>query len=67
MKDLDAKRGAVIGAALALTTFIEANAGDTKDWPIRITGDLPEIGQFAELHNELKKALVELRRCRQSA
>lgn len=60
MTEADQKRGAVIGAAYRLERFLDANAGHTKDWPIRISGDSPEIEQLAALLSELKTALRKL-------
>jgi hypothetical protein len=60
MTEADQKRGAVIGAAYRLERFLDANAGHTKDWPIRIAGDSPEIEQLAALLTELKTSLRRL-------
>ena len=60
MNDADAKRGAVIGVAWRLERFLDANAGHTNDWPIRIEGDRPEIDELAGLLTELRTALRKL-------
>lgn len=60
MNDGDEKRGSVIGAAWRLERFLDANAGHTKDWPIRIEGDSPEIDELARLLTELRTALRKL-------
>lgn len=58
--DIDAKRGAVIGAAYHLMQFLNTQAGNTKDWPVRIQADSPEAEQLARLLDETNKALENL-------
>lgn len=59
--DIDAKRGAVIGAAYHLMQFLNTEVGQTKDWPVQILVDDPEKKQQMErLLDETNKALGNL-------
>jgi hypothetical protein len=51
--NIDAKRGAVIGAAYHLMQFLNTEVGHTKDWPVQIQVDEPEKAQ------ELRRLLQE--------
>lgn len=51
---------AIKNAADTLMSFLEANAGDTADWPIHIHVDCPIKARLlalnmTDLHNALKK------------
>ena len=61
MIEIDAKRGAVIGATFRLMHCINNNVGPTADWPIRITADTPEMKEeLTRLFADVNKALGEL-------
>jgi hypothetical protein len=59
--DIDAKRGAVIGATYHLMQFLNTEVGATKDWPVHILVDDAEKKQQLErLLDETNKALGNL-------
>lgn len=67
MNDVDAKRGAVIGAAWHLNEFLKANVGHTKDWPLQILWDDPVAAeQLTRLLTDLNDALKSLPQCKPS-
>lgn len=68
MTDADARRGAVIGAALQFMTLLEHYQGNTADWPIRIICDDPKIAAEFELsRGVLIEALNNLKPCERNA
>ncbi len=59
--NIDAKRGAVIGAAYHLMQFLNTEVGHTKDWPVQIQVDEPAKKEELErLLDETNKALGNL-------
>ncbi len=61
LRTLLAERVALIAiarAAGALESFLNANVGETRDWPVRIvTDDTVAASSLARLLNELKEAM----------
>jgi hypothetical protein len=67
MTDAEARRGAVIGAAIQFMDVLARYQGPTKDWPIRIVCDDQRAeAQFEYAHAALVEALENLKPCERS-
>lgn len=59
--NIDAKRGAVIGAAYHLMHLLNTQVGPTKDWPIQVRVDDPAVkAELERLLDETNDALGNL-------